>query len=137
MKSEMGSYFPWSQYLASPSRLTRVLERSLIKFRTASFKEKGAKRKERAYKIIDDNFERCLIWRTINNMRILKNAMLSVNMLLKQIRSPESVGFKGGSETLRRILKEMGFIWSKSTVNRKFLMERSDTVVQRINFFIR
>ena len=58
----------------------------------------------------------------------------SLNSILKQIKSPDSIGFKGGRETLRRILKEMGFVWRKSTGNRKLLMERSDIVAQRINF---
>ena len=53
--------------------------------------------------------------------------MPSVNSILKQIKSPDSIRFKGGRETLRRILKEMGFV-------RTFLMERSDIVAQRINF---
>ena len=60
--------------------------------------------------------------------------MPSVNLILKQIKSPDSIGFKGGREILRRILKEIGFVWRKSTDNRKFLMERSDIVAQRINF---
>ena len=114
--------------------LTRVLERLLTKFRTASFEEERAKRKERADQIIVDNFERCLISCTINNMLILNKALLRVNMLLKQIRSPDFFGFKGGRETFRRILKEMGLIWRKSTDNNKNSMERSDIVVQGTNF---
>ena len=57
-----------------------------------------------------------------------------VNSILKQIKSTGSIEFKGGRETLRIILKEMGFVWRKSTNNRKRLMERSDIVAQKINF---
>ena len=63
-----------------------------------------------------------------------KKTMPSVNSILKQIKSPDSIRFKGGRETLRRILIEIGFVWRKSTDNRTCLMERSDIVAQRINF---
>ena len=114
--------------------LTGVSKRTLTRFRAASILEERAKRKERADKIVVDDFDRCVIRRTIHNMLILKTNMPSVNWILKQIKSPDSIWFKGGREILRRILKEMGFVWRKSTDNRKFLMERSDIVAQRINF---
>ena len=63
-----------------------------------------------------------------------KKTMPCVNSILKQIKSPGSIEFKGGRKTLRKILKEMGFVWRKSTDNRRLLMERSDIVAQRINF---
>ena len=114
--------------------LTGVSERTLTRFRAASILEERAKMKERADKIVVDDFDICMIRRTINNMLILKKNLPSVNSILKQIKSPGSIEFKGGRETLRRRLKEMGFVWRKSTDNRKFLFERSNIVAQRINF---
>ena len=128
-------FLPLSQYLARASMLTGVSKRTLTRFRAASILEERAKRKERADKIVVDDFDRCVIRRTKHNMLILKTTMPSVNSILKQIKSPDSIRFKGGMEILRRILKEMGFVWRKSTDNRKFLMVRSDIVAQRINFF--
>ena len=127
-------FLPVSQYLARASMLTGVSKRTLTRLRAASILEERAKRKERADKIVVDDFDRCVIRRTIHNMLILKTTVPSVNSILKQIKSPDSIRFKGGREILRRILKEMGFVWRKSTDNRKFLMERSDIVAQRINF---
>ena len=42
------------------------------RFRAASILEERAKRKERADKVIVDDFDRCVIRRTMNNMLILK-----------------------------------------------------------------
>ena len=52
-----------------------VLERTLTRFRAAPILEERAKRKERADKIVVDDFDRCMIRRTINNMLILKKTM--------------------------------------------------------------
>ena len=54
--------------------------------------------------------------------------------VLAEIKSEDSIGFKGSKETLRRTLIDMGFVWRKCSDNRKLLMERSDIVAHRINF---
>ena len=54
--------------------------------------------------------------------------------VLAEIKSEDSIGFKGSKETLRRNLIDMGFVWRKCSDNRKLLMERSDIVAHRINF---
>ena len=115
-------FLPLSQYLARASMLTGFSKRTLTRFRAASILEERAKKKVRADKIVVEDFDRCVIQRTIHNMLILKKKnMPSVNSILKQIKSPDSIGLKGGREILRRILKEMGFVWRKSTDNRKLL----------------
>ena len=88
-------FLPLSQYLARASMLTGVSERTLTRFRAAPILEEMAKRKERADKIVVDDFDRCVI-----NMLILKKNMPSVNSIMKQIKSPDSIWFKGGRETL-------------------------------------
>lgn len=81
-----------------------------------------------------DDFDRCVIRRTINNMLLSRKTLPTVNAILNEIRSPNSIEFKGKKTTLKVILKEMGFRWRKCTDNRALLMERTDIVAQRINF---
>ena len=52
--------------------LTGVLKQTLTRLRAASILEERAKKKERADKIVVDDFDICVIRRTIHNMLILK-----------------------------------------------------------------
>ena len=87
-------------------------------------------RKPRSDKIVVDDFDRCVIRRTINNMLVSRKTLPTVNAILNEIRSPNSIEFKGKKTVLKVILKEMGFRWRKCTDNRTLLMERSDIVAQ-------
>lgn len=99
--------------------------------------DENRQRATRKDKIIVDDFDRCVIRRTIANMLLSRKVLPTLSNLLRVLRSPDSISFKGRKETLRLLLKEMGFSWKKCTNNRKILMERSDIVAQRINFLRR
>ena len=46
----------------------------------------------------------------------------------------DRIGFTGSRETLRKIMIKLGFEWKKTQTNRSLLMERTDVVVDRINY---
>ena len=126
-------FVPLCRPVARASLLTGIPERSLNRFASMSNGEKTL-RKPRSDKIVVDDFDRCVIRRTINNMLVSRKTLPTVNAILNEIRSPNSIEFKGKKTALKVILKEMGFRWRKCTDNRTLLMERSDIVAQRINF---
>ena len=126
-------FLPFASHLARASMLTWVLEWSLVRFRTSNLHENSI-HKFRTDKLEVDDFDRCVIRRTINDMLVSRKVLPTVKTLRRELRSPDSINFKGGRETLRKLLKRMGFTWRKCSSNRKVLMERSDVVAQRINF---
>ena len=133
-KKQNGELFlPLASHLARASMLTGVPERSLVRFRTSNLHENSI-RKVRSDKLEVDDFDRCVIRRTINDMLVSRKVLPTVKTLLRELRSPDSINFKGGRETLRKLLKQKGFTWRKCSSNRRILMERSDVVAQRINF---
>ena len=114
--------------------LSGVSIRSIQRFKTQSLAEKAQPRKERSDKITVDDFDRCIIRRTISDMLVAKKTLPTVKSVLKEIKSEDSIGFKGGKTVLRKTLTEMGFSYRKCSDNRKLLMERTDIVAHRINF---
>ena len=69
-----------------------------------------------------------------NDMLVAKKTLPTVKSVLKEIKSEDSIGFKGGKTVLRKTLTEMGFSYRKCSDNRKLLMERTDIVANRIIF---
>ena len=67
-------------------------------------------------------------------MLVSKKGMPTMRTPLKEIQSADSIGFKGGRETWRKVLKEMGLVLRKCSDNRRFLNELLDIVAHRINF---
>ena len=126
-------FLPLASHLARASMLTGVPEWSLVRFRTSNLHENSI-RKVRSDKLEVDDFDRCVIRWTINDMLVSRKVLPTVKTLLRELRYPDSINFKGGRETLRKLLKQMGFTWRKCSSNRKILMKRSDVVAQRINF---
>ena len=73
-------------------------------------------------KIVVDDFNRCVIRRTINNMLVSRKTLPTVNAILNEIRSPNSIELNGKKTVLKVIIKEMGFRWRKCTDNRTLLI---------------
>ena len=100
-RKERGELFlPLAGHLARASMLTGVPERSLLRFASSNLEESRV-RKVRRDKLDVDDFDRCVIRRTI------KEILPTVKTLLRELRT--SINFKAGRETLRKLLKEMGF----------------------------
>ena len=129
-------FLPLSSHLARTSMLTGVPERSLVRFASSNLQEKSC-RKVRKDKLNVDDFDRCVIRRTINHMLVSRKVLPTVKTVLSELRTPESINYNGGRETLRKLLKEMGFTWRKCSGIRKIIRERTDNVAQRINFLRR
>ena len=70
-------------------------------------------------------------------MLVSRKVLPTVKTVLSELRTPESINYNGGRETLRKLLKEMGFTWRKCSGIRKIIRERTDNVAQRINFLRR
>ena len=67
-------------------------------------------------------------------MLVSKKTLPTVKGVLSEIKSEDSIGFKGSKETMRRTVIDMGFVWRNCSDKRKLLMERTDFVAHRINF---
>ena len=81
---------PLCRPVARASLLTGIPERSLNRFASMSNGEKTL-RKPRSDKIVVDDFDRCVIRRTINNMLVSRKTLPTVNAILNEIRSPNSI----------------------------------------------
>ncbi|XP_064100794.1 uncharacterized protein LOC135211413 [Macrobrachium nipponense] len=77
-----------------------------------------------------DDFDKCLLRRIILQFYERKE-IPTINKVLSEMR--ERTGFKGGRESLRKIVKEIGFQYAKLD-GRKFLMERYDVQCLRTRF---
>ena len=86
-------FLPLSSHLARASILTCVPERSLVRFASSNLQENSC-RKVRKDKLNVDDFNRCVIRRTINHMLVSRKVLPTVKTLLSELRTPESVGEK-------------------------------------------
>lgn len=79
-----------------------------------------------------DDFDKCLIRRTIYNFHTQRKCLPTIKLLLNELK--ESIKFQGGKTSLRVILREMGFKWRRTQNNRKLLIETSDIREKRISY---
>ena len=78
-------FVPVAQATTRAAMLTGVSERSLKRFKTQSLAEKVQPRKERSDNIIDDDFDRCVIRRTINKMLVSRKTLPTVKRVPAEI----------------------------------------------------
>ena len=123
---------PLSQYRERASMLTGVSTRTLSRIKAEPEKEILASRKPRSDKIELDNFDKCVIRRTVNEMYGLKKIRPTLDRILIELR--ERIDFRGGKTVLIYLLRELGFSWAKCSPDRKILMERTDIVNRRITY---
>lgn len=71
-----------------------------------------------------DNFDLHVIRNTIHDFYIVQKQVPTCPKLLAAVK--EKIDFPWGVDSLRKILKTMGFRWKKSQNKRKVLMERPD-----------
>ena len=123
---------PISCPLERASAMTGVPRRTLSRLKSFGIETKQADRKQRSDKFFIDDFDICVIRRTIINMYLNKRVLPTINAIHSEIIN--KIDFKGGKTILRKLLKEMGFNWKKCSTNRKILMEKPDIVSKRINY---
>lgn len=79
-----------------------------------------------------DDFDKCVVRRTVHNFHIDEHRLPSVQSLSTVLK--EKINLQGSESSLRRILKELGFRWRKVQNNRKLLIEKSDIREKRISY---
>lgn len=71
-----------------------------------------------------DDFDKCVIRRTVHNFYVQQKTVPTVKKLLTVLK--ESINFKGGQSSLNKILKNLGFRWIKTKTNRSILIEKHE-----------
>lgn len=98
----------------------------------SSFSTPNKKRFRKKPKTDIDDFDLCVIRRTINEFHRTEGERPTVKSLLVLLK--EKIDFKGGKWALTRILKKLGFRWKQSINNRKVLVEESDVREMRLKY---
>lgn len=79
-----------------------------------------------------DDFAYQAIRRKIYDFHIVEKQLVTIKSLLDTLK--RDMDFGGSRETLRRIIKEMGFKFRKTQTNRKLLAEKDEVRLLRIDF---
>lgn len=91
------------------------------------------KTRKRAKPITElDDFDICVVRRTVYEFYITEKRLPTLQLLLIALR--EKINFSGSKESLRRILKDLGFRWKRAENNRRVLIEQSDIREKRITY---
>lgn len=94
-----------------------------------TFRSPGKKRPRLAIKSTVDSFDQEVIRRTIYNFHLVQHTFPTLKKLLEVLK--ESINFKGGISTLRKIIRRLGFRWKKTQNNKKLLIEKSNIRLKR------
>lgn len=79
-----------------------------------------------------DNFDRRVILNIIHDFYVNKKTVPTCKKLLPILK--ERINFQWSEWTLRKIMKEMGFVWKRCMSKRKILIERPDIINWRCNY---
>lgn len=82
-----------------------------------------------------DDFDVCVIRRIVNNFYVQEKCLPTVNKILKKLADDNI--FHGSSRTLRRVLHDIGFKWSRIKPNRSIITERHDIQYQKFIYLKR
>ncbi|KDQ71559.1 hypothetical protein L798_09467 [Zootermopsis nevadensis] len=69
-----------------------------------------------------EDFDKCVVRCSIHNFYAQEGTVPTVAKLLVKLK--ESTDFKGNCSSLRRIIRDLGFRWKKTRLNRGVLIER-------------
>lgn len=79
-----------------------------------------------------DDFDKGVLKRVILNLHLTEKTLPTVKTILPKFK--DATGYDGGRETLRLVIRDIGFRWRKSRTNRKILTERNDIQHLRVNY---
>ncbi|XP_068082557.1 uncharacterized protein [Anabrus simplex] len=110
-----------------------------IKAFTASYPGKspptpGKKRKRTQGKIELDDSEKRVIRDTIENFYTVQKVVPTLKTLIPVLE--KEIKWKWSPTSLRKVLKDMGFVWKKVQNKRVLLLERADVVDWRARFLV-
>lgn len=97
-----------------------------------SFSTPNKKRENVKSSIAMDDFDHCLLRRTIHNFHITEKQVPTLQRIYKKMC--EDYDYQGSSESLRKEMRKIGFRWRQMKNNRKILMEKQDIRHLRIEF---
>ena len=89
-------------------------------------------RKVRIDKYELDDFDKCVVRRTVNDMLTKERVLPTIKRVRERL--VDNIQYRGGEKHLRSTLHELGFSWKRTVSNRKILMERPDVVAHRIQY---
>ena len=87
---------------------------------------------QRSQKLQLDSFDEGVIRRTINSMYSVKRILPTLSNVQEELK--DAIGYKGSRESIRHLLKKLGFYYKRCQTNRTLLMEREDILCQRIRY---
>ncbi|KAL4092454.1 hypothetical protein QTP88_026955 [Uroleucon formosanum] len=82
-------------------------------------------------KALVDDFDRCALKRTITNVYTVEKIVPTVKLIFEKQKNFMNLG---STRTLNRIISEMGFKFRKTETNRKFLIEKHNIRLKRIEY---
>ncbi|XP_066965438.1 uncharacterized protein [Macrobrachium rosenbergii] len=114
--------------ISTVERVCREARDTMEVFRKPVFEEKKRKRSKTVTGL--DDFDKVVLRRKILQSYERKE-LPTIEKVLHEMK--ENIGFKGSRESLRKIMREIGFRYAKVNV-RRFLMERHDVQCTRARF---
>ena len=123
-------------YIVKTAEVTGVSRSTVLRVRREK-KETGVllsptRSKRGPYKEVDD-FDQSVIRNEINKFYTFRKQLPTLRAL-HQVMTDE-VQFPGSIETLRKMIRQMGYRWQKTRDNRKVLLERPNIVALRQTFY--
>lgn len=79
-----------------------------------------------------DSLTRCAVRKIIHRIYINEKAVPTIKKIHQKL--VEEIGFKGGSRSAHKIVKEIGFFWKKTKSKSFVLMEKHDIRLKRIEY---
>lgn len=90
---------------------------------------------QRKNAVVIDDFDKCVIRRKLQEFYTLKKQLPTIKKLLEVLK--RDINFNGSRETVRKVVKELGFRWKRCQQDRKALIEKENIVNQRAQFLRR
>lgn len=116
----------------SLSSLKRIIKEGETNLKEGKSFTTPNKIRKRNSKCVLDDFDKCALRRIIHNFRNNMGELPTLKTLLPLVRS--DLNFSGGTSTLRKIIRSMGFRWRKTKNNRRVLIEKEEIRAKRIAY---
>lgn len=81
-----------------------------------------------------DSFDESVVRRTVYDFYITEKRLPTIKLLQEKLK--EKIDYKGSRESVRMILKNLGFRWKRVQNNRRILIENSDIREKRISYLL-
>jgi len=128
-----GTSISFNQYSVRAAAMTGVSRAPLYRVvREHDIPPATRTQRQRYQKLQHDSFDEGVIRRTINSMYSIKLILPTLSNVQEELK--DVIGYQGSRESVRRLLKQLGFYYKICQTNRKLLTEREDILCQRITY---